>query len=334
MHLPFGTGLYWRKDESIQIGFDPQRRAILTGLYPGEVPLLNLLRQPCTLTDVLAWARSNGVDPSRAEKIFRRVESTDLALDNDGSVRLTSCEYAAAGRAGMVDARKRADLGVRIRGAGLIGSILALLLDLEGIGAVQLADPLPLTADQSRWFSSTHIGQPIEQVVRARLRSAAQPERWMTASVTSRVIARDVAAGCLANGEPYLPIVVSESEIRLGPFFAPGGPCHNCLDLHATRADESWPLIATQAARLPGIEPDGASALMAASWACAEIVDYAVRGRPRMSERILHLPPPPGWPRLEAIAAHSECGCQMMDRGAAESPDFAVQGTATGPEPT
>lgn len=321
MHLPFGLGLFWRDNESIQLGLDEQRSAAINGLYPAEVPLLGLLSRPCTLTDVLAWAKTAGVDGSRAEKIFREVAGTGLAVTDVHPTRMAPCEFAAASRAGPVDPAARADLGVRILGAGLIGSVCALLLDAEGIGSVHIEDTHPLTGSQSRWFGASHIGEPIDQVIRPRLRGGGQPSRRITLSVSSRIIPRQLAAECLAEDEPYLPIVVGESEITIGPFFYPGGPCHNCLDFHRRDADPSWPFLHTQASRLPGIEPDSAAALVAAGWACAEIIDLATSSHPRLMSSRLHIPPPPGWPRMSEAQAHEDCGCQAVSGGHPQGSD-------------
>ncbi|MDO5722918.1 MAG: hypothetical protein Q4P33_00745 [Flaviflexus sp.] len=323
MHLPFGLGLFWRDNESIQLGFDEARSAVLDGLYPAEVPLLGLLSRPCTLTDVLAWARGAGVDASRAKKIFQWVADTGLAVTDTHPARMAPCEFAAASRAGEVDPSARAEIGVRILGAGLIGSVCALLLDAEGIGAVQIEDRHPLTGSQSRWLGATHIGEPIDQVLRPRLRGGGQPSRRITLSVSSRIIPRALAAECLAEDEPYLPIVIGESDITIGPFFFPGGPCHNCLDFHRRDADPSWPFLHTQATRLPGIEPDSTAALISAAWACSEIIELATHPYPRLMASQLHLPPPPGWPRVTEVSVHGECGCQIGGEAAGEHTEGA-----------
>jgi bacteriocin biosynthesis cyclodehydratase domain-containing protein len=51
----------------------------------------------------------------------------------------------------------------------------------------------------------------------------------------------------LRRDVPHLPVVFSDSEVRIGPLVEPGtGPCLYCLELHRLDDDDAWPAIASQ----------------------------------------------------------------------------------------
>lgn len=310
MQIPDGLGLYWRDSDCVQIGLHPDRRAIIDGLYPREVPLLNLLRNPCTAADVDVWAKSHQVDRDRARKIWETVSATGLARDATMPGRMARDEYAAAARAGAVDPEAARSTAVTIEGAGLIGSLLAIVLDLYGFGAVAVNDPHPVSESGARWLGLAAFGQPVEAAVRPRLRPGDPINRRIVVSVSSRVYPLHIARVCLADDIPYLPIVVAESDIQIGPFVT-GSPCLECVESERTRQDSAWPLLSAQAGRLPMLEPDTASAFLTCGFAAAELLQFVTDEgyEPRLSSAIMHIPPPPSWPTLETVERAADCGC-------------------------
>ncbi|MBB5641857.1 hypothetical protein [Cryobacterium roopkundense] len=54
----------------------------------------------------------------------------------------------------------------------------------------------------------------------------------------------------LRRDVPQLPVVFSDTEVRIGPLVEPGsGPCLLCVDLHHRDRDPAWPALATQLLR-------------------------------------------------------------------------------------
>lgn len=312
MQLPEGLGLYWRDNDSVQLGLHPGRSAVLTGLYPREVPLLNLLRNPCTLEDVELWAKSNQVDRDRAKKICGEVKQSGLTLERSDQGAMARAEYAAATRAGTASPGALASIAVDIRGGGLVGGILALALNLYGCGSLQFTAPHPVAESEARWLGLSAFGKPLETVVRPRLRPGRKTTQSVVVSISSRVYPLHLARVCLADDVPYLPIVITESDIQIGPFVT-GSPCIECVETARTRRDEKWPLLSAQAGRLPMLEADTASALQTASLTISELIHFAAHAQmePRLSASILHVPPPPLWPHLEPVEAAQGCGCVL-----------------------
>jgi len=51
----------------------------------------------------------------------------------------------------------------------------------------------------------------------------------------------------LRRDVPHLPVLFSDTEVRVGPLVEPGaGPCLTCLDLEHVDDDPAWPAIASQ----------------------------------------------------------------------------------------
>lgn len=71
MQLPEGLGLYWRDNETVQLGLSPARSAVFSGLYPREIPLLSLLRNSGLLTSADGSGRG-----SAATMLFSRRETS------------------------------------------------------------------------------------------------------------------------------------------------------------------------------------------------------------------------------------------------------------------
>lgn len=311
MQIPEGLGLYWRDNDSVQVGLSPDRRAIFPGLYPREVPMLNLLRNPCTREDVELWARSNQVDLGRAEKIWTDVEATGLALDRSMPRTMARTEYAAATRAGTQAPDAAGRTAVEIHGGGLIGTLLALSLGLYGFGTVRIEDASPITESVARWLGTATFGKPLENALRPRLQPSRTPaEKKIVVSISSRVYPLHLARTCLADDIPYLPIVIAESDIQVGPFVT-GSPCIQCVESARTESDRAWPLLSAQAGRLPMLEAETASAFQVCALVIGELIHLVSRPdlEPRLSSSILHVPPPPLWPSLEKVEVFAGCGC-------------------------
>ncbi len=112
----------------------------------------------------------------------------------------------------------------------------------------------------------------------------------------------------LRRDTPHLPVVFSDTGVRVGPFIEPGrGPCLYCLDRYRTEADPAWPAIASQLwqRRSPAETP------LVSAEVSAIVVRLAVR---RFTEGAsaatsIHLDGATGAISRFAASPHPECGC-------------------------
>lgn len=309
MFIPHGLSLLWRNTTDIQIGFGHDRTLKVRDLYPREVPLLNQLSQPCTQTDIDQWAASHGVDKSRARSIVSTVSDSPVSVETAQSGYMAGVEFHYGARTGRLHVQQRASSGVSLVGAGLVGSLLATILDAEGIGSITVTDSSPVTPAQSDIFGTQYIGQRLDSVIASRLRPRRQrAETTLVISVTTRIPPRDVARTCLADGTPYLPVVIGETGIQCGPLVDTGSPCVECQVLHEADSDPAYPFLAEQVARLPQLEPPIGSAFMTASWLALIILDFVETGRNVLPHHRLHITGY-SWPYVMDVQPHPECGC-------------------------
>jgi bacteriocin biosynthesis cyclodehydratase domain-containing protein len=117
----------------------------------------------------------------------------------------------------------------------------------------------------------------------------------------------------LRRDVPHLPIVLSDSEVIIGPIVEPGiGPCLYCLHRHSTDADEAWPAIAIQ---LYGRRSPADVALVASEVAAIvcrlTLARVAGDGAAASVHRSIHLNVASGSVTTKEWLRHPSCGCTV-----------------------
>lgn len=117
----------------------------------------------------------------------------------------------------------------------------------------------------------------------------------------------------LRRDVPHLPVVFSDTEVRVGPLVAPGdGPCLSCLEHHRIDADPAWPAIAIQLLRhLAATETEPVSREVAAL--AAALVDAFLRSgeNPLVAASLVIDPATAVVSRREHLP-HAGCGCRAL----------------------
>lgn len=106
----------------------------------------------------------------------------------------------------------------------------------------------------------------------------------------------------LRKGAPFLPLVIDDDGVTLGPIILPGvSACPRCLELARTDADPAWPAVATQLRLMP---PGQLDQLLLTAAIAAAVIGVGLGAE--QSE---------GW-RVEAggigrftVAPYRDCGC-------------------------
>jgi bacteriocin biosynthesis cyclodehydratase domain-containing protein len=160
-------------------------------------------------------------------------------------------------------------VGVPLSGAVMLGQhagateaeVLDLVraLDPALLGVAADAPPRPVDAAGARpepWVLLDGEGATAERIRRVLVALGVPlgpPGRVTSRSPALAVIVGHFAleparyARWLRRDVPHLPVVFSDSEVRIGPVVTPGtGPCLYCLELHRMDADEAWQAIASQ----------------------------------------------------------------------------------------
>jgi hypothetical protein len=336
VHLQIKPGLRtaWRAPDSLQIGLDPRRGAVLEGLTADDRGLVDRLARG--LDD--AALPGGGPGAERARRLLGLLRSTDLLVAasrgraqpppaGPASRRLAP-DAAVWGvvhpgdRDGWEVLAARSHRSVQVAGSGRLASALVDLLTAAGVGEVT---PLPAAPEPSP-------GDAADLVVLVRTAVA-------DSVAGDRLLAADV---------PHLSVVVREAGIVVGPLVLPGGaPCLRCLDLHRTDRDPGWPRLLAQ---LPGRPSPGdagetASSHLGAGLAALQVLahlDAAAAGpqarpRPAAVGATLEIDLPDGLVARRPWPVHPACGCAWPAAASLAAPEVdrpaapRVTGGAPGP---
>ena len=126
---------------------------------------------------------------------------------------------------------------------------------------------------------------------------------------------------------PHLPVVFSDSEVRVGPLIEPGsGPCLYCLELTHIDQDPAWPAIACQLlAREAQTETTRISIDLAARVA-GLVQDRLSSGRSELSATSLVIDARTGMVRRRAHRPHERCGCRSLPENVIALAESAAAG--------
>jgi len=152
--------------------------------------------------------------------------------------------------------------------AALLGALAPALVGLAAPPGPPGSDPAPLTAT---WFggrpaaaadpptrpvvcvdgaggTAERIRQLLTELGITVLTPGDTPEHPDLAVIVDHyVLAPERHGHWLRRDVPHLPVLFSDSEVRIGPLVEPGaGPCLSCLDLEHVDGDPAWPAIACQ----------------------------------------------------------------------------------------
>lgn len=126
---------------------------------------------------------------------------------------------------------------------------------------------------------------------------------------------------------PHLPVIFSDTQIRIGPLVTPGrGPCLYCLELDHADADPAWPRIASQLQGRTAPTENARLSIDAAGRTAALVQDF-LRGYPSpLRSRSLVITGQSGAVTLRAHRAHGLCGCRALSENGTvpEEPAAAV----------
>jgi bacteriocin biosynthesis cyclodehydratase domain-containing protein len=119
---------------------------------------------------------------------------------------------------------------------------------------------------------------------------------------------------------PHLPVLFSDSEVRVGPLVEPGtGPCLHCLELAHVDEDPAWPAIACQLLFRQARTETARASIDVAALVAGLVQDRLTSGVSELTQASLAIDGATGAVRRRAHRPHERCGCQ------------ALPGTATAP---
>jgi molybdopterin/thiamine biosynthesis adenylyltransferase len=349
----------WRDQETLQIGLDPRRALVVSGIHPGVARLLSAFDGAHTDDDLRRAARRFGMDPGDVDRLVAMLVDAavvdDGGRDADGSLAMRGLPVverdrlapdlsslslvtgALDGGATALSDRRGAVVGVV--GAGRVGASVCTLLAAAGVGRVVVDDGQPC-----RPRDCAPSGAAVADVGASRAQAARAAMHRASSGVDTRALRRDerfdvvvvapseaeqaaVADDLLRSGTPHLFATVREATGVVGPFVLPGRTaCLRCLDLHRTDRDPAWPLLAAQLASEPARVPteacDVVLATLVASVCALNVLNF-LGGTPPVGNATFEATLPDWRLRRRSWSLHPACGCHWFGDEGAISPASA-----------
>ena len=117
----------------------------------------------------------------------------------------------------------------------------------------------------------------------------------------------------LRGDVPHLPVVFSDSEVRVGPLVEPGvGPCLYCLELAHLDSDPAWPAIACQLLTRTAPTETRRLGIDVAARVAGLVQDRLDTGRSGLTRTSLVLDVTTGAIRRREHRPHERCGCRSL----------------------
>ncbi len=252
-----------RRADELQIGLDPARAVVVTGLAPVLVDILRTLdgrRGLSTLFTQATEAHAGRLHAVLAD-LLRRGLVEDAAPTGPRGRQFGPGPPAAGVPRGRADTPPRRAYGtVRVQGDGRLAAAITESLATAGVEhldvrAAGVVDDLDVGAGfldrdvgRSRTCALREVARRAHTGVRTGpLRHGRVPDLVL---LTDAVVpAPDVVAPLMAAGAPHLPVRVREGIGIVGPLVVPGRTsCLRCADLHRVDLDPCWPTVAGQLA--------------------------------------------------------------------------------------
>ncbi len=341
----------WRDEHSVQLGVDPRRAIVLSGLHSGMRHVMAALDGQHTLSEVARIGRRHGVSETQLSDLLEQLAAAHVLLDGHATPLPQQLPSAARrriqpdlaalslnhyGRAASVIGHRTTSTVV-IYGEGRIAPIMGALLASSGVGRIHIYGPTGqgkvaiadacvgglLPSDEHRSYTiAAH---------EAIHRSASEADTRLPhpSKVPEFVV---LARGSICSepqlsrhahaGAPHLPVLLRDGIAIVGPLVIPGiTACLSCLDLHRKDRDPAWPALASQLATYTERpEPSHAAvAAAAAALACMQVLAFLDGEQPTTVGASLELDGLSSPVRRRTWQAHPECRCQVRSYGSGVS---------------
>jgi hypothetical protein len=338
-----------RDDRTLQLGVNPLRAVVLTGLEPPVRGFVESLDGTRTLDELIA---ASDLGEHAVREVVRMLAEggllDDAAVRPDALRGLAPAERerlapdlddlslsrADAGDGGLSALGRRRRAQIRVYGAGRVGAQIAVLLAASGIGHLCVIDPEPARHEHvvPGGLSFADVGRPREDGAAAAARRIAPGVNAWTGATASRpadgaarpdlvilapVGPLDVLVGpeLVTLGIPHLLVTAGEGVGSVGPLVLPGRtPCLRCLDLIRRDRDPSWPTVGARLGGYPAGEIACGTVLssLVASQAAGHALAHVDGLEPGVTNRTVDVTPDWQW-KNRSWAAHPCCPCSRDD---------------------
>ncbi|MCP2259644.1 ThiF family protein [Streptoalloteichus tenebrarius] len=343
-----GLCLLWRAPDTAQVGLDPVRAAVVSGLTPGQADVLRELDGRHSLAELLRRGEAGGASAREVVELLALLDRGGLVEDMAPPARPTppasptvrAAEPAVlpprlapdalawtlrTGRPGQPALADRARATVVVRGDGRLAIATATLLAAAGVGRVHvLAEGdvrpedtgcgyLPCDVGRERGLAAVDAVARAAPGVRAGRTPPSRPAELVVLADAAVPDPRLVRRLTLA-GVPHLLVRVRDGAGVVGPLVLPGrSSCLTCHDLIRTERDPRWPALAAQLAGR--VQPVDVGCAMATAGLAVSQALVALGWRhagavpPATVDGTLELDPLRGTVLRRSWHRHADCPC-------------------------
>lgn len=335
----------WRDRSTVQLGLDPARAVLVTGLPAGAAELFDRLDGMTDLDAVLAAADRSGLDRDLAAELINLLVRAGAVVDAAGQASLPPGLAAPARQRLAPDAASLALLGrdaggvlaarssrmVAVYGSARLAVPIAATLAAAGVGRVHVSgrEPLEYRDVAPAGICAADLALPRPGAASAAILRVA-PEADTRPLPPRRPADLVVLAGpavpgaplvdrMLSGGVAHLAVAVRETAGVVGPLVRPGTTsCLRCVDLHRGDRDPVWPALVAQLATAPPARVDAqdtALGTMIAGLAALQALSF-LDGEPVQADNgTLELALPDCLVRRRSWPPHPRCRCRSPGLG-------------------
>ncbi|NBU31905.1 MAG: hypothetical protein EBS36_01870 [Actinobacteria bacterium] len=315
----FTTGIQvlWRSRDEVQFGVNPQTRIL------ASAAAADFLIENCSgtkpVSELLSLAQAEGFDLTSIRSLLARLLENGFLTQRSGESIVENLQ----------------DIEIVIKGAGRLGTTVAILLAETGIANIRIIDSRPVgLADITAWGPSRiDVGMRrdhtalllLERTIRGswpRMLRPHKPVSRRLAILCPEPIGRtpwfasNIADELMAGGQPYLVASTGAEGALVSTVLTPGSTaCVRCYHCRLTDLDHCWPLLSSQLIGRSGPDLASARLILHVAHLIVELtIDWLAN--PEESESGIYSM---AWPSLTSefspISAHLACGCQWDKAG-------------------
>ncbi|MGO1590352.1 MAG: hypothetical protein ACTHW1_02390 [Ancrocorticia sp.] len=318
-----GLGVYWRDQDTIQVGLDPRVGAIVEGLSRSEQEFVSLLTKEWAQAELDPVAREHGLSSSRLTEILTTLgragllEGSDVPRSREAASRVPAARVPGSREPGSSESNTRATKHVHFDSLDSLSTTIALKLAESGINQLSFDDRRPVQHGDHPLMWPRWDGIARAQAMTTLLRQLSpqvgvldsdHPDLAVVSG--SRLVFPTTTARWMEESVPHLLVWTEEVDTCVGPLVEPHhSTCANCLYEYHVDGDEAWNLLAAQAHAITKLAPTSETRDLAASIAVRSILGLFDGHGNSLHDAQWRVPPLPNFPHLSSAGPHPRCGC-------------------------
>jgi len=307
-----GINVLWRTKNEVQFGIDPSNHVRTDSKIAAH--LIAMCTGHSTLEDIVQTAARDNLNTEQLIATISRLLKSELLINN--SEQLKQQIFS--------------DTEIEIRGAGRLGTTIAILLAQCGFANIHIYDPEKVTlSDLTAWGASrVDVGarrdhtalliiDRIQRGVWPRMVRAKKPKQnhlvilcpdqvgksvWFAPDLTDQQIAAD---------QPHLVAGAGLEQALISTVLNPKQTaCLRCHNARLTDLDPAWPLLAAQLVGRPTQDLAPAALLLHTATLVMDIVCQWALEPNSLESGFWQIDWPKATKSLIPINTHGACGCQ------------------------